>query len=195
MIEGDPAVWAAKLDNSYESPYHQTTLKHLGTGNVGLPLTARIGQVYIALTEAVIEDYGLNPPASAQLTKADWIKPGRCAWQWLATGDPKESEQQQWIDWTSQLGFEYYLIDEGWEKWPDSWQAIASNVAYAKKKNVKMWISAHSRTVRNQSNARSTSGKRLSPELRASRLTFLRLRAVKSPIGISTLRRTQPTCT
>ena len=63
----------------------------------------------------------LNPPASAELTNADWIKPGRSAWQWLATGDPVESEQHQWIDWTSQLKFEYYLIDEGWEKWPDSW--------------------------------------------------------------------------
>ena len=201
MIEGDPTVWAAKLDYSYESPYHQTTLKQLGTVNIGLPLTAHVGQVYIALTEALIKDYGdlavklgesgalegqlyadpngwttdnevvqpwrvtiiarnltdlvnttlvenLNPPASARLTKAEWIKPGRSAWQWLASGDPKESEQQQWIDWTSQLRFEYYLIDEGWEKWPDSWQAIASDVAYAKTKNVKIWIWVHSRTVR-----------------------------------------------
>ena len=200
MIEGDPTIWAAKLDNSYESPYHQTTLKQLGTGNIGLPLTAHVGQVYIALTEALIKDYGdlavklgengalegelyadpkgwttdsevvqpwrvtiiarnltdlvnttlvenLNPPVSAELAKADWIKPGRSAWQWLASGDPKESEQQQWIDWTSQLGFEYYLIDEGWEKWPDSWQAIASDAAYAKTKNVKIWIWVHSRTV------------------------------------------------
>ena len=57
-IEGDPTVWAADLDNSYESPYHQTTLKQLGTGNIGFPLTARIGQVYIALTEALVKDYG-----------------------------------------------------------------------------------------------------------------------------------------
>ena len=200
-IEGDPTVWAADLDNSYESPYHQTTLKQLGTGNIGFPLTARIGQVYIALTEALVKDYGdltvrlgesgalegqlyadphgwttdkevvqpwrvtivarnltdlvnttlvenLNPPASAELAKADWIKPGKSAWQWLASGDPIESEQQRWIDWTGQLGFEYYLIDEGWEKWPDSWQAIASDVAYAKTKNVKIWIWVHSRTVR-----------------------------------------------
>jgi alpha-glucosidase len=200
MIEGDPAVWAAKLDNSYESPYHQTTLKHLGSGNIGLPLTAHVGRVYIALTEALIKDYGdlavklgengalegqlyadpngwttdnevvqpwrvtiiarnltdlvnttlvenLNPPASAQLAKAEWIKPGRSAWQWLASGDPKESEQQRWIDWTSQLKFEYYLIDEGWEKWPDCWEAIASDVAYAKTKNVRIWIWVHSRTV------------------------------------------------
>ncbi len=200
MIEGDPTVWAAKLDNSYESRWHQTTLKQLGTESIGLPLTARIGQVYIALTEALLKDYGdlavklapggalegqlyadpngwttdkevvqpwrvtiiarnltdlvnttlvqnLNPPASAELAKADWIKPGRSAWQWLASGDPVESEQKQWIDWTSQLKFEYYLIDEGWEKWPDSWQAIASDVAYAKTKNVKIWIWVHSRTV------------------------------------------------
>jgi alpha-glucosidase len=201
MIEGDPTVWAAKLDNAYESPYHQTTLRQLGKGNIGFPLTARIGQMYIALTEALVKDYGdlavklgesgalegqlyadpsgwttdkevvqpwrvtiiarnltdlvnttlienLNPPASSELAKADWIKPGRSAWQWLASGDPKESEQHEWIDWTSQLRFEYYLIDEGWEKWPDSWQAIASDVAYAKTKNVKIWIWVHSRTVR-----------------------------------------------
>jgi len=58
MIEGDPTVWAAKLDNSYESPYHQTTLRQLGPGNIGLPLTAHVKQVYIALTEALIKDYG-----------------------------------------------------------------------------------------------------------------------------------------
>jgi alpha-glucosidase len=199
-IEGDPPVWTAKLDKSYESPWHQTTLKQLGTENIGLPLTARIGELYITITEALVKDYGdlavklgqsgnlegalyadpegwttdsevvqpwrvtiiarnltdlvnttlvenLNPPASAQFAHAEWISPGRSAWQWLATGDPKESEQHQWIDWTSQLRFEYYLIDEGWEKWPDSWQAIASDVAYAKTKNVKIWIWVHSRTL------------------------------------------------
>ena len=200
MIEGNPSIWAAKLDDSYESRYHQTTLSKLGPENIGLPLTARIGKVYIALTEALVQNYGdlavrlgqsgalegllyadpkgwttdkevvqpwrvtivarnltdlvnttlvenLNPPASAQLANAGWIKPGRSAWQWLASGDPKENEQQQWINWTSQLTFEYYLIDEGWEKWPDSWQAIASDAAYAKTKNVKIWIWVHSRTV------------------------------------------------
>ena len=202
-LAGDPVVWAAKLDNSYESPYHELTLKQLGMEEIGLPLTARIGPVYVTLTEALEKDYGdlavklredgalegrlyadpegwttdaevvqpwrvtvvartltdlvnttlvedLNPPASAELARADWIRPGRSAWQWLASGDPKEPEQQQWIDWTSELKFEYYLIDEGWEKWPDSWQAIASDVAYAKTKNVKIWIWVHSRSVLDQ---------------------------------------------
>ena len=90
----------------------------------------------------------LNPPADPQLVHADWIKPGRSALQWLATGDPVEAEQKQWVDWTSQLGFEYYLIDEGWSKWKDSWAAIASASAYGKTKNVKIWIWVHSREVR-----------------------------------------------
>lgn len=202
MLEGDPTVWAAKLDNSYEAPYHQTMLKQLGTvGNIGFPLTTRVNGVYVTLTEALIKDYGdlavklgddgalngylyadpqgwttdaevvqpwrvtivarnltdlvnttlvenLNPPASPELANASWIKPGRSSWQWLAAGDPVEKEQHQWIDWTGQLGFDYYLIDEGWEKWPDSWAAIADSVAYAKTKNVKIWIWVHSRFVR-----------------------------------------------
>ncbi len=200
MIEGDPTVWMAKLDNSYEGRFHQTTLKQLGTDNIGLPLTARVGGIYVTLTEALEKDYGdlavrlgstgalegqlyadpngwttdnevvqpwrvtivarnltdlvnttlienLNPPVSAELMHADWIKPGRSSWQWLSSGAPIETEQQKWIDWTHQLKFEYYLIDEGWEKWPDPWQAIASDVSYAKTKNVKIWVWVHSRTV------------------------------------------------
>jgi len=89
----------------------------------------------------------LNPPPSADLAKADWIKPGRSSWQWLAIGDPKQADQQQWVDWTNQLGFEYYLIDEGWEKWNDPWNALKSVAEYAKSKNVKLWIWVHSREV------------------------------------------------
>jgi alpha-glucosidase len=90
----------------------------------------------------------LNPPPDPQLAHADWIKPGRSAWQWLAIGDPRQEDQKQWVDWTSQLGFEYYLIDEGWSRWKDSWATIASVSAYAKTQNVKIWIWVNSREVR-----------------------------------------------
>lgn len=201
MLEGNPTVWVDKLDAAYESPYHTTTLKELGAGMFGFPLTARIGNLYVTLTEAMVKDYGdlavkldadgalhgqlyadpagwitddavtqpwrvtiiarnltdlvnttlvenLNPPPDPQLARADWIKPGRSSWQWLASGDPIEEEQKQWVDWTSQLGFEYYLIDDGWSKWKDSWAAIASASAYGKTRNVKIWIWVHSDEVR-----------------------------------------------
>ena len=62
-------------------------------------------------------DTNLNAPPDPQLAHANWILPGRSTWQWLAIGDPREDDQKQWVDWTSQLGFDYYLIDEGWNRW------------------------------------------------------------------------------
>ena len=89
----------------------------------------------------------LNPPADPRLLKADWIKPGRSSWQWMAIGDPKQDDQEQWVDWTKQLGYEYYLVDEGWEHWTDPWPSLAKVVAYARTKNVKIWLWVHSNQV------------------------------------------------
>jgi len=59
----------------------------------------------------------LCPTAPPELAKAKWIQPGRSSWEWWSSGGPIYSEQHQWVDWTKQLGFEYYLIDEGWSSW------------------------------------------------------------------------------
>ena len=199
-IEGNPTIWADKLDYSYESHYRTMSLADLGSDLYGMPVTARVGDVYLTITEAALNDYGdlalqrgadgalqgqlyadsqgwttdnavvqpwrvtvvartltdlvnttlvqnLNPPPSAELAKADWIKPGRSSWQWMAIGDPKEDDQEQWVDWTRQLGYEYYLVDEGWEHWSTPWPSLAKVVAYAKSRNVKIWLWVHSNQV------------------------------------------------
>ena len=61
----------------------------------------------------------LCPPAPKELARADWIQPGRSSWQWWSSGGPVYSQQRQWVDWTKDLGFEYYLVDEGWRGWKD----------------------------------------------------------------------------
>lgn len=200
-LEGDPAMWVDKLDHAYESPYHASSLIQLGTGALGLPITAYVGGIYVTLTEAALKDYGdlsvkpgtdgalegdlyadpdgwttdgevlqpwrvtivardlnslvnttlvqnLNPPPDPSLAKADWIKPGRSAWQWMAVGSPRQDDQQQWVDWTNQLGFEYYLIDDGWVRWEDPWKSLGSIAAYGKTKNVKLWIWVHSKELK-----------------------------------------------
>jgi alpha-glucosidase len=200
-IEGDPVVWAAQLDAAYESQYKTTSLQKLGSYSYGLPITARIGDIYVTLTEAALKDYGdlavrrgaggalegqlyadpegwttddaviqpwrvtiiardltdlvnstlvqnLNPPAEPQLVKADWIVPGRSAWQWMAIGDPQFEDQKEWVDWTNQLGFEYYLVDEGWNRWKDAWTSLASVASYAKTRNVKVWLWVHSNELK-----------------------------------------------
>jgi alpha-glucosidase len=89
----------------------------------------------------------LNPPAAPSLAKASWIQPGRSTWQWLSSGAPIEGEQNQWVDWTRQLHFQYYLIDEGWAAWTHPWETLAKTVSYAKSQNIGIWVWVHSKEV------------------------------------------------
>jgi alpha-glucosidase len=93
----------------------------------------------------------LCPAAPPELAKAKWIQPGRSSWQWWSSGGPVNSEQHQWVDWTKELGFEYYLIDEGWRNWKadgkDKWDCLREVCDYAKTRGVKIWVWVHSNEV------------------------------------------------
>jgi alpha-glucosidase len=93
----------------------------------------------------------LCPAAPKELAKAKWIQPGRSSWQWWSSGDPIYSEQHQWVDWTKQLGFEYYLVDDGWKRWKadgkDAWACLREVCAYAKTNDVKIWAWVHCNEV------------------------------------------------
>jgi alpha-glucosidase len=95
----------------------------------------------------------LCPVAPPELTKANWIQPGRSTWQWWSSGGPIYSEQHQWVDWTKQLGFEYYLVDEGWRGWKDNgkdnWACLKEVCDYAKTQGVKIWLWVNSNEVPN----------------------------------------------
>ncbi|HEX4265961.1 MAG TPA: glycoside hydrolase family 97 catalytic domain-containing protein [Verrucomicrobiae bacterium] len=93
----------------------------------------------------------LCPPAAPELANADWIKPGRSIWHWLTGGSPKLEEQNSWIDGTKQMGYEYYLVDDGWRDWngggDNAWNAMRGVVDYAKSQGVKIWVWVHSKYV------------------------------------------------
>lgn len=97
----------------------------------------------------IIKD--LCPPPSPELASADWIKPGRSIWHWLTGGSPILDEQKTWIDGTQKMGYEYYLIDDGWRNWngggDKAWDAMADIVDYAKSKNVGIWAWVNSKYV------------------------------------------------
>ena len=200
-LEGDPVLWAARLQAAYESTYQTTSLGNLGTNSYGFPMTAKIGGLYVTLTEAALKDYGdlavrrsadgalqgylyadsdgwttddavvqpwrvtivardltalvnstlvqnLNPPVDPSMANADWIRPGRSTWQWMAVGAPRLDDQQQWVDWTKALGYEYYLVDDGWLAWTNSWASLASVCSYAKTNGVKVWLWTNSKEVK-----------------------------------------------
>lgn len=94
----------------------------------------------------------LCPPPAPELANAAWIRPGRSTWGWLSCYcAPKLDDQHAWIDRTKELGFEYYLIDDGWREWngggDNAWQALAETVAYANTQNVAVWAWVHCKYV------------------------------------------------
>ncbi len=105
------------------------------------------------LNELVNNDiiYSLASAPTINFDKEKWIKPGRSTWQWWSSGDPKLHEQDEWIDWTAQMGFEYYLIDDGWKVWKregrNEWECLKDVVDKAKSKNVNVWLWVHSNEV------------------------------------------------
>ncbi len=94
----------------------------------------------------------LCPPPMPGLADAKWIRPGRSTWGWLSCYcGPKLEEQKDWIDRTKALGFEYYLIDDGWRDWAgggdNAWNALADIVKYAKSQGVDIWVWVHCQYV------------------------------------------------
>ena len=85
----------------------------------------------------------LCPPPSVDFSHAAYIRPGRSIWHWLTGGAPKLEEQHTWVDGARQMGFEYYLVDDGWKKWVNggesAWNALADLVRYAKTQKVDVW--------------------------------------------------------
>ncbi len=93
----------------------------------------------------------LCPAAPPELTRAEWIQPGRSSWQWWSSGAPVYSDQHQWVDWTKEFGFEYYLVDEGWKEWKaegkNNWDCLREVCNYAKTRGVKIWLWVNSNEV------------------------------------------------
>ncbi len=77
-----------------------------------------------------------------------WIKPGRSLWNWWSDSSVEFRYQKEWVDKTAQMGFEYYLVDAGWEKaWQlpdkDMWACLKELCDYARSKGVGINVWKH----------------------------------------------------
>ncbi len=102
----------------------------------------------------------LNPPPAFDTS---WIKPGKTAWDWWSgpylpppdKGGTDMPTIKKYVDFASKAGFEYMMIDEGWclnsgtgGRAPDNADVTKAKaeidmpalVAYAAKKNVRLWL-------------------------------------------------------
>ena len=94
---------------------------------------------------------------------AEFVKRGRCIWHWLAAGVPLYAEQKEWYDKTKELGFEYYLIDDGWRDWRDGdmdqWACLRKWIDYGKSIGVGTFVWVNSKEMPDAAKRRAYLGK------------------------------------
>lgn len=91
---------------------------------------------------------GLNPaPDPRFFADISYIKPGRCVWRFLTQHTGTPAEETQYVDFAAELGFEYSLVDEGWEKWPNPWADVAKLAAYGRAHRVGIFIWKNSKDL------------------------------------------------
>jgi len=109
------------------------------------------------LNELVNSDLikNLNPaPDTTLFSDLSWIKPGRSTWSWWSGKKEKLTipYEKQIIEIAGNLGFEYTMLDEGWEKWSDKWEQLAKICSYAKEQHVGVLVWKHSKQLSNPKN-------------------------------------------
>lgn len=91
--------------------------------------------------------YLLSAPCA--LDDTDWIKPGKATWEWWHCAKPSTALYKHYIDFASENGLEYLLVDAGWNELFNPLQLrphtdIHEVIRYGKEKNVGVfvWIAA-----------------------------------------------------
>lgn len=90
--------------------------------------------------------HNLCPDPSEEIfgNAGEWIRPGRALWSWWSEGTGTPELQRKYVDGASELGFEYILVDEGWEFWfrlgKNKWDIVAELVDYARARGVSVWL-------------------------------------------------------
>ncbi|WP_406143695.1 glycoside hydrolase family 97 catalytic domain-containing protein [Streptomyces sp. NBC_01012] len=93
--------------------------------------TAAVGDLATVTTSTLVDD--LAPPS--KVSDTSWIEPGASAWSWLTEhSSPSDPDRQRdYIDFAQHHGWDYVLVDEGWES---SW--MPELVEYARNRGVKV---------------------------------------------------------
>ncbi len=90
----------------------------------------------------------LNPAPDPKLfADTSYIKPGRSVWSWetISLGTP--DDQQRFIDYAEQIGFEHSIIGDGWKDWSKPWKTITELCVHGASKGIGVWLWVHSNDI------------------------------------------------
>jgi hypothetical protein len=90
------------------------------------------------ITESTLGTDLAKPAANIDFS---WVKPGRASWSWVLLKDNKTiySVQKEFIDYAADMGWEYCLIDAGWDV-QIGYPKIQELTEYARSKNVQLLL-------------------------------------------------------
>ncbi|WP_303317238.1 glycoside hydrolase family 97 catalytic domain-containing protein [Flavivirga abyssicola] len=90
----------------------------------------------------------LNPEPDPKLfADKSWIKPGTAVWHWWSKKFANYQAERDMIDDAKALGFEYSMVDEGWERWENKWEATTKLCEDATSKGVGVFLWKHSKEL------------------------------------------------
>ena len=116
------------------------------TGALSTPWrVAIVGDLPDVVGSHLVDD--LATPTTLTGRDLSWVKPGRSSWSWLTDGaSPRdEARQRDFVDLAARNGWEYVLLDEGWNA---GW--VPRTVRYAHTRGVDVIAWFHSRDLRTQ---------------------------------------------
>jgi alpha-glucosidase len=79
----------------------------------------------------------LNPPPDPALFRdTSYIHGGRFVWRYMSRETGTPAQEMEFVDFAVALGYEYTLIDDGWESWAMPWRSMKDVATYARPKGV-----------------------------------------------------------
>lgn len=89
----------------------------------------------------IVENTWMTDLAKEELDSSVQYLPGRATWSWLVEGDSSVNfdRQKQYVDFANLLGFEYTLVDAGWDM-AIGRDRIKDLISYAQGKSVGIWL-------------------------------------------------------
>ena len=95
----------------------------------------------------------LNPsPDPALFLDTSYIHGGRFVWRYMSRETGTPAQEMEFVGFAVALGYEYTLIDDGWESWTTPWRSMKDVANYARSKGVGVFAWKNSNEIDEPSN-------------------------------------------
>jgi alpha-glucosidase len=95
-----------------------------------------------------------DPEIFPEGARTQWIRPGRAVWKYLDDGGPATLENAKgWSRMAGQLGFEYQVLEDYWERWGEA--QLKDLVEYSRLQGVGIWLWKNRRDLETEEQRRA----------------------------------------